>query len=103
MNLRKGLIAAATALTVSVAGVGVASAAPETSSVQILAADEVEGGDNKGSSLSSTDNDKTDDKDDVELSSTDGLEQISGVIGVLSAVIGLVVTVFSALNTLDFI
>ena len=103
MNLRKGLIAAATALTVSVAGVGVASAAPETSSVQILAADEVDGGDKKGSSLSSTDNDKTDDKDDVELSSTDGLEQISGVIGVLSAVIGLVVTVFSALNTLDFI
>ena len=91
MTLRKSLVAAATALTVSAAGVGVASAAePATDTNQssqfILAADKG----SSSSSLSSSDDDKKEEGGEV----TDGgssdidVEDVTGWLGVFTAIIG---------------
>ena len=95
MTLRKSLIAAATALTVSAAGVGVASAAePATDTNQssqfILAADANDDKGSSSSSLSSSDDDKKEEGGEV----TDGgssdidVEDVTGWLGVFTAIIG---------------
>ncbi|MDO5454413.1 MAG: hypothetical protein Q4F37_05415 [Corynebacterium sp.] len=108
MNLRKGLIAAATALTVSAAGVGVASAEttppttpPAASSSSLIDKDKDNTGEPKGSSLSSVDEDKT--EEDPTLSSTEGLEELSGVLKIVSTVVGAIATIYSALKTFDIL
>lgn len=112
MNLRKGLIAAATALTVSAAGVGVASAEttppttpPAASSSSLIDKDKDNTEEPKGSSLSSVDEDKTEDKteEDPTLSSTEGLEELSGVLKIVSTVVGAIATIYSALKTFDIL
>lgn len=108
MNLRKGLIAAATALTVSAAGVGVASAEttppttpPAASSSSLIDKDKDNTEEPKGSSLSSVDEDKT--EEDPTLSSTEGLEELSGVLKIVSTVVGAIATIYSALKTFDIL
>ncbi len=110
MNLRKGLIAAATALTVSVAGVGVVSATedPDTSSItalssgsSFLAGDDEDGDDEtEGSSSSSTDNEG---EEETNLSSAEGLEELTGVLKLVSTAVGAVATIYGALTSLDIL
>lgn len=115
MNLRKGLIAAATALTVSAAGVGVASAedggATDTSSITALSSgssspadkEEKAGEDDpKLSSLSSS-NENKDGEGNTELSSQDGLEELNTVLKLVSTAVGAVATIYGALTALDIL
>lgn len=110
MNLRKGLVAAATALTVSATGVGVASAdveAQETSSVasSSIGADTFKNddGDNDGTGEEDSDEDSDETTDSSDLSSAEGMDQLSDAIGLITGAIGLAVTVYGALKTFDII
>ena len=114
MNLRKGLIAAATALTVSAAGVGVASAedggATDTSSITALSsgssspADKEEKAGEDDPELSSLSSSESEDGDnDTELSSAEGMDELSGVRGTVSTVVGAIATIYSALKTFDIL
>ena len=115
MNLRKGLIAAATALTVSAAGVGVASAedggATDTSSITALSSgssspadkEEKAGEDDpKLSSLSSSNEDE-DDEGDTELSSAEGMGELVDVVELVATAVGAVATIYGALTALDIL
>lgn len=95
MTLRKSLVAAATALTVSAAGVGVASAEDATpdTNLSILAAETVTpdaNDDAEGSSfgsLSSNDDDENGDPSEGGSSDID-VDNVASWIGVFTAVIG---------------
>ena len=112
MNLRKGLIAAATALTVSVAGVGVASAEedPDTSSItalssgsSFLAGDDEDGEEKTEESSLGSSNENKDGEGDTELSSQDGLEELNTVLKLVSTAVGAVATIYGALTALDIL
>lgn len=101
MTLRKSLVAAATVLTVSAAGVGVASAEAPTvdanqSSQIILAADTTGDDDAKDNDLSSFGSSSAGDDDKGGNAKNDGgssdieADDITGWLGVFTAIIGAV-------------